>query len=84
MSDEEAHPQSGRNTSRYVKDAEDDPHVLPVSSSLKWSPSMSAHLTNWYRFFAGLREKPPEKSGLFRPRNPDGSLYFGANTGEEK
>lgn len=76
MSDEEV---DFRRRENWIRDPADYPDFpsRQVMSSYKWSPAASAHMDNWYRFFAGLREKPPEKSGLFRPTRPDGSLYFG-------
>lgn len=63
----------------WVRDPADYPDFPPprVRSAMKWSPAGPGHLANWYRFFSGLRDTPPGKSGLFRPRNPDGSLHFG-------
>jgi hypothetical protein len=68
-----------RDPANWIRDPVDYPDYPPprVRSGMKWSYTGIAHLNNWWRFFAGLRERPPEKSGLFRPRNADRSLYFG-------
>lgn len=47
---------------------------------MAWSYVGVAHLENWWKFFAGLREEPPEKSGLLRPTSDGGKLYFGTMT----
>ncbi|MBN8866766.1 MAG: hypothetical protein J0H98_04380 [Solirubrobacterales bacterium] len=77
MSDEE--DVNWRDRSTWTRDPADYPDYpsRSVRSGLRWSSAGIAHLNNWHKFFAGLREKPPEKSGLFRPVDKDGNLYFG-------
>lgn len=68
-----------RDRSTWIHDPADFPNYPPenVRRGMRWSSAGVAHLNNWHRFFAGLREKPPEKSGLFRPIDKDGNLHFG-------
>ncbi|MGB6057606.1 MAG: hypothetical protein WBF71_05025 [Microthrixaceae bacterium] len=76
MNDEEE--VNWRDRSTWIHDAADFPNYPPenVRRGLRRSSAGIAHLNNWWKFFAGLREKPPEKSGLFRPIDKDGNLYF--------
>lgn len=68
-----------RRKENWIRDPADYPNYPPrsVRSGMKWNPNGIAHLENWHKFFAGLRDKPPGQSGLLRPSNDDGSLYFG-------
>lgn len=68
-----------RDRRNWIRDPADYSGYPPprVRSGMKWSYVGIAHLNNWHKFFAGLREKPPEKSGLFRPVDQDGNLHFG-------
>lgn len=68
-----------RDPKSWIRDPADYLDYPPprVRSGISRSSAGIAHLNNWWKFFAGLRDTPPGKSGLFRPRNPDGSLYFG-------
>ncbi len=68
-----------RDRSTWIHDPADYPDYPPenVRRGIRWSSAGVAYLNNWHKFFAGLREKPPEKSGLFRPIDEDGNLYFG-------
>lgn len=68
-----------RDRSNWIRNPSDYPGYPPpgVRSGMKWSYVGIAHLNNWHKFFAGLREKPPQTSGLFRPVDRDGDLYFG-------
>lgn len=68
-----------RDRSTWIRNPADYPDYPPrnVRRGMRWSYVGIAHLDNWHKFFAGLREKPPEKSGLFRPTDKNGNPYFG-------
>lgn len=68
-----------RDRSNWIRDPANYPDYPPpnVRRGMKWSYVGTTHLNNWWKFFAGLREKPPEKSGLFRPIDKEGNLHFG-------
>lgn len=74
-----------RDRSTWIHDPADYPDYPPenVRRGIRWSSAGVAYLNNWHKFFAGLREKPPEKSGLFRPIDKDGNLYFGQAEDEQ-
>lgn len=68
-----------RDRSNWIRNPADYADYPPpsVRSGMKWSYVGIAHLNNWHKFFAGLRERPPEKSGLFRPVDKNGNPCFG-------
>lgn len=81
MSEQEV---DSRRKQNWIRDPANYPDHPPsrVRSGMRWSYVGIAHLNNWCRFFAGIRENPPGKSGLFRLELPDGSLYFGPTEDE--